>query len=219
MKKILLVDDHAIVQYGIIQLILKEFPGTEIKTAGDMNEMIGQLRQDAFDLLILDINIPGGNNLQMVDIVKLRQPGIRILIFSGYDEQVYAIRYLRSGVHGYLHKNNSEKELPAAIKLVLRGERYISSAIRESLLAKTMGDKDAQTGNPFEKLSNREFEVLQSLVNGMSLADIGSSLNLGVSTVSTYKQRIFEKLEIHNMVELVEKMRFHLNFTGSAFNA
>jgi len=219
MKKVLLVDDHTIVQYGIIQLILKEFPGTEINTAGDMDEMINQLRQDEFDLLILDINIPNGNNLQMIDIVKLRQPGIRILVFSGYDEQIYAIRYLQSGVHGYLNKNNSEKELPAAIKIVLKGERYISPAIRESLLDITTGNKDAQTGNPFKKLSNREFEVLQSLVNGLSLAEIGSSLNLGVSTVSTYKQRIFEKLEIENIVELVEKVRLHHSFKGPVFNA
>ena len=119
MKKFLLVDDHAIVRYGIIQIIRKDFPGTEINTALNMDELIGQLRQDSFDLLILDINIPGGNNLQMVDVIKLRQPGIRILIFSGYDEHVYAVHYLQSGVLGYLNKNNAENELPTAIRMIL----------------------------------------------------------------------------------------------------
>lgn len=213
MKKILLVDDHAIVQYGIIQLILKEFPGTHVSTAENMDQMIIQLRQESFDLLILDINIPGGNNLQMIDIVKLRQPDIRILIFSGYDEQVYALRYLQSGVQGYLNKNNSEKELPVAIKMILSGERYISAIIKEYLLNKINGAKDID--NPMKKLSNRELEVMQSLMNGMTLGEIGSSLNLGISTVSTYKQRIFEKLEINNMLELVEKVKLHNSFSGS----
>lgn len=179
-----------------------------------MDEMISQLRQEKFDLLIMDINIPGGNSLQMVDIVKLRQPDIRILVFSGYDEEVYALRYLQSGVHGYLNKNNSEKELPNAIKSVLNGEKYVSQAVKESLLNKATLDNTPETGNPLKKLSNRELDVLQSLINGMSLSEIGSSLNLGVSTVSTYKQRIFEKLGIHNIIELVEKVKLFRNHTG-----
>lgn len=214
MKKILLVDDHAIVQYGIIQLISHEFPETKICTAGNMDEMIQKLRQEKFDLLIMDINIPGGNNLQMVDIVKLRQPDIRILVFSGYDEEVYALRYLQSGVHGYLNKNNSEKELPNAIKAILNGEKYVSQAVRELLLNKATTDNAEETRNPLRKLSNRELDVLQSLINGMSLSEIGSSLNLGVSTVSTYKQRIFEKLGIHNIIELVEKVKLFPDHTG-----
>ncbi len=215
MKKILLVDDHAIVQYGIIQIICLEFPGTKISTAQNMDEMVNQLRLEKFDLLVMDINIPGGNSLQMVDIVKLRQPDIRILVFSGYDEQLYALRYLQSGVHGYLNKNNSEKELPNAIKAILSGEKYVSDAIRESLLNKaTSNDQAPENGNPLTKLSNRELDVLQSLINGMTLSEIGSSLNLGVSTVSTYKQRIFEKLKIHNIIELVEKVKLFHNHSG-----
>lgn len=212
MKQILLVDDHAIVRYGLMQLICNEFPGTEITTALNMDQVVMQLRQKSFDLLILDINFPGGNNLQMIDIVKLRQPGIRILVFSGYDEKMYALRYLQAGASGYLNKNNSEKELPIAIKLVLAGERYMSPVIKETLLSKTI-DAD---NNPLKRLSNREMEVLQSLVNGMTLGEIGGSLNLGVSTVSTYKQRIFEKLEINNIVELVEKVKLYHSFSGPA---
>lgn len=221
MKKILLVDDHAIIQYGLTQIICMEFPGTQVRTAQNMDGLISQLRTEQFDLLILDINIPGGNNLQMIDIVKLRQPEIRILIFSGYDEQVYALRYLQSGVQGYLNKNNSEKELPIAIKMVLDGDKYISQAIQQSILDRVdaAGNKTPESGNPLKKLSNREFEVLQSLINGMTLAEIGSTLNLGVSTVSTYKQRIFEKLEIQNIIELIEKVKLHHNFSGSVFKA
>lgn len=214
MKQMLLVDDHAIVRYGIMQLICHEFPGTEISTALNMDQMVIELRQNCFDLIILDINFPGGNNLQMIDIVKLRQPGAKILVFSGYDEKMYALRYLQAGACGYLNKNNSEKELPIAIKLVLAGERYMSPVIKETLLSKT--SDAASINNPLTKLSNREMEVLQSLVNGMTLGEIGSSLNLGVSTVSTYKQRIFEKLEIQNLVELVEKVKLYHNFSESA---
>jgi two-component system, NarL family, invasion response regulator UvrY len=214
MKKILLVDDHAIVRYGLMQLICHEFPDIEISTAPNMDEMVIQLRQKRFDLLILDINFPGGNNLQMIDIVKLRQPDIRILIFSAYDETMYALHYLQAGASGYLNKNNSEKELPVAIRLVLAGERYISPVIKESLLSKTTDISSID--NPLKKLSNREMEVLQSLVAGMTLGEIGGSLNLGISTVSTYKQRIFEKLGIRNIIELVEKVKLYHSFSEPA---
>lgn len=214
MKQMLLVDDHAIVTYGLMQLICHEFPGTKISTAFNMDQVVMELRQKSFDLIILDINFPGGNNLQMIDIIKLRQPDSKILVFSGYDEKMYALRYLQAGASGYLNKNNSEKELPTAIKVVLAGEIYMSPVIKETLLSKT--SNAGKSNNPLAKLSNREMEVLQSLINGMTLGEIGSSLNLGVSTVSTYKQRIFEKLEVQNIVELVEKVKLYHNVSEQA---
>jgi two-component system, NarL family, invasion response regulator UvrY len=209
MTKILIADDHAIVRYGTKQLIKHAFPSYSVSNAESLDEVIKHLNEDLFSLLILDINIPGGNSLQMLDVVRLRQPSIKILIFSGYDEQLYAVRYLQAGVDGYLHKNSCESELGTAIKLILNNEKYISNSIKEHLIRGLVDNKSIMGKNPLKNLSNRELEVLQSLILGLSLGEIGVKLNLGISTVSTYKQRLFEKLDISNMIELIEKVRFY----------
>jgi DNA-binding NarL/FixJ family response regulator len=209
MIKILVADDHAIVRYGTIHLIKQAFPSVSVSDAENLDQVIKYLNDESFDLLILDINIPGGNSLQMLDVVRLRQPKIKILVFSGYDEQLYAIRYLQSGADGYLHKNSPENELQIAITLILNGEKYISNPIKECLIKGLDENKSLTSHNPLKNLSNREIEVLQSLISGLSLAETGTRLNLGISTISTYKQRIYEKLNISNMVELIEKVRLY----------
>lgn len=209
MKNILVVDDHAIVRYGTMQIINQLFPGVHVSDAEDLDQMIKCLREQQFDLLILDINIPGGNSLQMIDIVKLRQPSIKILIFSGYDEHLYALRYLQSGADGYLTKQSSESEFKKAIYLVMNNDKYISPAIKEFLLNGIDDNKTVAAQNPLTNLSNREMEVMQSLINGLSVAEIGVRLNLQISTVSTYKHRVFDKLRISNIVELIEKVRLY----------
>lgn len=207
MKNILIVDDHAIVRYGTMQILKQLFPGVHVSDAEDLDQMINCLRTHQFELLILDINIPGGNNLQMIDIVKLRQPDIKILVFSGYDEHLYALRYLQSGADGYLMKHSPETELKTAIHVIMNNDKYISPAIKEDLLKGVDNNKTQASHNPLSNLSNREMEVMQSLVNGLSISEISISLNLQVSTVSTYKHRIFEKLGISNIVDLIEKAR------------
>ena len=208
MKSILIVDDHAIVRYGTMQILKQQLPGVHVSDAADLDQMIKCLHVHQFELLILDINIPGGNNLQMIDIVKLRQPDIKILIFSGYDEHLYALRYLQSGADGYLTKHSSETDLKTAIHVIMNNDKYISPAIKDELLKGVDNNNKTQAShNPLSSLSNREMEVMQSLVNGLTISEISITLNLQVSTVSTYKHRIFEKLEISNIVELVEKAR------------
>jgi two-component system, NarL family, invasion response regulator UvrY len=209
MTKILVADDHAIVRYGTMQLISKAFPAISVSDADSLDEVVQRLKEEIFDLLILDINLPGGNSLQMLDVVRLKQPTIKILVFSGYDEQLYAVRYLQYGADGYLNKNSPEGELEKAVKLILNNEKYLSNSIKECLINGTNGNKPSMGRDPLKNLSNREMEVLQSLVAGMSLAEIGIKLNLGISTVSTYKQRVFEKLNISNMVQLIEKVQVY----------
>lgn len=170
------------------------------------------LGESLFDLLILDINIPGGNNLQMIDVARLKRPGIRILIFTAYDEQLYAIRYLQAGANGYLHKLASEDQIKKAIETVLNDEQYMSREVKDVLVQMVMthGKKNTPT-NPLHSLSNREIEVARFLVQGFSLIEISRALHLQLSTVSTYKNRIFEKLKISNLVELVEKIKLYDN--------
>jgi two-component system, NarL family, invasion response regulator UvrY len=209
MKNVLIVDDHTIVRYGTMQIMKQLVPDVQVSGAADMDQMIKCLREHQFELLILDINIPGGDNLQMIDIVKLRQPDIKILVFSGYDEQLYALRYLQSGADGYLTKHSSENEFKKAVHVIMNNDKYISPAIKENLLKGIEDNKNPPGQNPFSSLSNREIDVMQSLVNGLSVAEISLKLNIQVSTVSTYKHRIFEKMEISNIVELVDKARFY----------
>lgn len=206
--QVLIADDHSIVRYGTALVIKEMLPAGTIREANNFDQALKLLDTDRFDLLVLDINIPGGNNLQMIDVVKLRQPHVKILIFSGYDEQLYALRYLQAGADGYVVKQAPEGELKAAIQTIQNNDKYISPTVKQHLI-NGLTTKKATARNPLTGLSNREMEVMQLLVKGASVAEIGVTLSLQISTVSTYKSRIFEKMEVNNIVELVEKVKLY----------
>ncbi len=206
--QVLIADDHSIVRYGTSLVIKELLPTGTIREANNFVQAVKLLDTDRFDLIVLDINIPGGNNLQMIDIVKLRQPHVKILIFSGYDEHLYALRYLQAGADGYVVKQAPEGELKAAIQTIRNNDKYISANVKQHLI-NGLTTRNAAARNPLSNLSNREMEVLQQLVKGTSVAEIGVALSLQISTVSTYKSRIFEKMEVTNIVELVEKVKLY----------
>lgn len=206
--QVLIADDHAIVRYGTSLVIKELLPAGTVREAHSFDQALKLLDTDHFDLMVLDINIPGGNNLQMIDVIKLRQPHVKILIFSGYDEQLYALRYLQAGADGYVVKQAPEKELKTAIQTIQNNDKYISPAVKQHLLNQ-LTTKKASSGNPLNGLSNREMEVMQLLIKGASVAEISTALSLQISTVSTYKSRIFEKMEVSNIVDLVEKVRLY----------
>lgn len=208
MPNILIADDHTIVRYGAALIIKELLPGGQVTEAENFNQALKLLDSQSFDLLILDINIPGGNNLQMIDVIRLHQPRIKILIFSAYDEQLFALRYLQAGVDGYLVKHSPEDELKTAIRTVLNNEKYISPTVKQHLL-NGLTTRNNIPQNPLHTLSNRELEVMQLLIKGSSVAEIGTVLSLQISTVSTYKARIFEKLEVANVIELAEKVKLY----------
>jgi DNA-binding NarL/FixJ family response regulator len=194
---------------GIIFLVKELYPDAKIIEAETFDEVIQVLNNRHFDLLLLDIHIPGGDNLQMVEAVKLRQPTTAVLVVSSYDEQLYALRYIRAGAHGYLQKNARPEEIKKAIKKVLNNEKYISQFIREQLVMQKLDPANKQ--NEVDTLSNRETEIMQLLVRGSSTSEIKQALNIQDSTVSTYKAKIFEKMQVSNVVELAEKLRL-LNY-------
>lgn len=206
--QVLIADDHSIVRYGTSLVIKEMLPTGTIREANNFDQAVKLLDTDRFDLIVLDINIPGGNNLQMIDIVKLRQPHVKILIFSGYDEHLYALRYLQAGADGYVVKQAPEGELRTAIQTIQNNDKYISANVKQHLI-NGLTTRNAVARNPLSNLSNREMEVLQQLVKGVSVAEIGVALSLQISTVSTYKSRIFEKMEVTNIVELVEKVKLY----------
>ncbi|MCW3464219.1 response regulator [Chitinophaga nivalis] len=206
MMNFLIADDHAIVRFGVKQVILDMFPLAMVTEAATFDETLQATEKQVYDLLILDTNLPGGNNLVMLDTIKLRQPAICILVFSAFDEKVYALKYLQAGADGYLDKAAPDTEIKNAIQTVLRNEKYMSANTREQLL---FSANKKTIHNPLTDLSSREAAVLQLLVQGLPVQKIAATLELHISTVSTYKNRIFTKLEVSNLVELLQKIELY----------
>jgi DNA-binding NarL/FixJ family response regulator len=208
MINILVADDHSIVRYGLKKIISNLPISATVTTVEAFDDVIVMMAKQSFDLLILDINLPGGNSIQMLDAVKLQQPDTMVLIFSAYDEKIFAIDYLLAGADGYLSKNSTEEETKLAIQTLLNREKYMSPSTRRMMLNRLDQRKDPET-NPFDALSIREIEVMSLLMKGIPLLKIAEMLHLQISTVSTYKTRIFAKLEINSIIELLEKIRFY----------
>jgi two-component system invasion response regulator UvrY len=199
--KILLADDHAVVRHGI-SLIIKDFlPDAEIIHAHDFPFLLEQLKVHEAELVVCDVNMPGCDSFQIISAIRDIQPDIKILIFSAYPEDLYAGRYIQEGANGYLHKDADTETIKIAITTVLRKGRFISDQLLEKYL---QGDNTInKDGNPLKNLSNREMEVAVLLTQGLGLLEMSNALNLHISTVSTYKTRVFEKLSISNIPELL----------------
>lgn len=206
--KVLIADDHGIIRLGISQIIRAMDPASVIYEAEDFEETVRILNAYPADLLILDINIPGGNNFQMIGTVKSRQPGVKVLVFSAFSEELYATRYFKAGADGYLQKDTSPAEVRNAVNTVLSGKHYMSQNIREYFV-QSLKKKETTNNNPLVRLSNRETEVARLLVTGVSQTKIAEKLNLHTSTIGTHKNRIFEKLAVSNLAELIEKYRVY----------
>jgi len=204
--KILIADDHSVVRHGTRLIIEETFPEVKVYEAGSIKQMTQILKGDVFDLLILDINMPGGNSIHMLDLAKQKQHDLKILVFSAYDEKLYASRYLQAGASGYLHKHSSENLLQEAIVAVLETGHYVTQSLKEHIF-NSLINKDDTNKNPISLLSNREIEVAELLVQGLGGVEISDKLNIQTTTVSSHKKKIFEKLHITNLPELIEKFR------------
>ena len=204
MTEILIADDHGIVRLGTAIVVKETLPLAKVTQAEDFDEMIKLLSERPFDLLLLDINMPGGNNIKMVEQVLLVRPNVKILVFSSYDETLYALRYLQAGAAGYLNKNTSKADLKEAILSVIQRGKYMSPEVRELYYnTLTMGKSILKADNPLNKLSNREVDVAKYLVQGLGIMDVSKALSLSTSTVSTYKTRLMEKLGCKTLIELL----------------
>lgn len=210
MKKILIADDHSIVRLGASIVIKENFPDVQILQAQSYDEVYQHLKQERFDLLLLDINMPGGNNIQVIKEILQIQEDAKILVFSSYEENIYALRYITAGASGYLNKNTAMSELNNAISSIMLRGKYMSEAVKDLYIQKLTTTKSSVDGsNPLNKLSNREMDVAKHLIKGLSVLEMSSLLNLSSSTVSTYKSRTFEKLNVHNVPELIELFKLH----------
>lgn len=198
--KIILADDHSVVRHGISIILKESFSSLVIAHADDFLKVLSLLKEQSFDLIVLDISIPEGKGIQMVDLIKTIQPDVKILIFSAHEEELYALRYLKAGADGYLNKLSSETEFKEAFVSMVENGNYVSQSIKNQIVANTLNKK---SDNPLEVLSNRELEIARLLVRGEGNLEIANKLDLQNSTVSTYKNRIFDKLTINNTVALV----------------
>jgi DNA-binding NarL/FixJ family response regulator len=208
MPNILVVDDQEVVRYGTTLILQKTIDDVHVSNASSFDDTLKMLSSKQFDLVILDIDMPGGNNHQMLDVIRLRHPEIKILIFSSYDEQIFGWRYLEAGADGLLSKKTGIEEIKNAVKSLLRDEKYLSPLLKQTLL-NNIGNKKSATSNPLDRLSNRESNIMQLLIKGTSVAEIAQKLSLQISTVSTYKKRICEKLQVSNIVEMIEKVQLY----------
>lgn len=201
-KKILIVDDHFIVRSGMSFLLEKEIDRVQVFAANDFPEAIAKLEKIFFDLIILDINLPGGEKHYMIDDLRELQKDVKILIFSVLEEDAYAYRYIQAGANGYLNKLSESDTIVKAVKAVLEVGIYISADILDKLISFSKNKKE--NTNPLEKLTQREFEIAALLVKGYGNLEIANELDIKMTTVSTHKLKIFKKVHITNIIELYE---------------
>jgi len=196
MKNIILADDHSFIRLGLIQILKDEYPEVEIKEVADGEALVKEVAACDWDLVISDLDMPGISGLQALEQIKHTKPYIPVLILSIYPEDLYALRALKAGASGYLNKNAAPYELVDAVKIISGGKKYITPALAEKLLSNN------QQRPPHEILSNREFEIFKQLATGKTITQIADHLSLALTTISTHRSRIMEKLQLNTNSEL-----------------
>ncbi len=199
MTRILIADDHALVRAGFRQFLQEERRDIEVAEAASGQQALDMLRGGGFDLLILDINMPGRGGLDILKHVRAGHPETRVLVLSGYPERQYAMNVLKAGASGFLSKDGAPSELIRAVQQVLAGKRYVSDSLAELLVAELDAARDRP---PHADLSEREFQIFCKLAAGQSVSEIAGELSLSVKTVSTYRTRVLEKMGFRSNADI-----------------
>ena len=198
--KVLIVDDHAVVRLGLERLLALEFPNSTFSSASHPQEALDLAFREAWDIVILDLEIPGRGGLEILEQIKSKCPKLPVVIYTIHSEEHFAIRCLKAGASGFISKTSDLEELLRAVEHAGKGRRYINPELGEILAAHYAEDPSA---TPIENLSNREFQVFRMLARGMGTTDIANELSLSVKTISTYKTRLLAKLGLHNLSDLI----------------
>lgn len=199
MIRILIADDHAVVREGLKQLLAEEFPQAEFCGSATIPETLKCLGEQCWDILVLDLFMPGGNSLGVLQEARQNHPRLPVLVLSSAPEEQLGVRVLRAGASGYLNKQTAPEHLVKAVRKVLGGGKYVSATLAEQLATEA-----GRGGQPLhEKLSDREFQVLHLVVMGRSLKEIAGDLSLSVKTVRTFHARLLQKLHLQSDVDLV----------------
>ncbi len=201
MIKVMLVDDHPVVRWGFRQIVSELAPDIELEAeAGSDAEALRLLASRSIDVMVLDIGLGGRSGMELLERVSAERPPIKVLLYSRYPEQDFALRGFKCGASGYINKEESPDEIVRAIREVAAGGTYVSRAAAAILKAAV---SDVSRSAPHEALSRREFEVFGLLVRGQSVTEIGRQLHLSVKTISTHRTNILGKMNAHSTADLV----------------
>jgi len=201
MIRILIADDHAIVRRGLKQIVSEQADMIVASEAENAREALDLVRTQEWDVVVLDINMPGRNGLEVLKELKRENPKLPVLILSIHPEDQYGVRVLKAGASGYLTKDSAPDELVLAIRKVHRGGKYISASLAETLVYELV----AQTDRPkHETLSDREYQVMTMIASGKTVGEIGEELSLSVKTISTYRTRVLGKMNMRTNAELTQ---------------
>jgi two-component system invasion response regulator UvrY len=199
MINILITDDHTVVREGLKRILKEEFPEATFGEAGDGNQALEKTRNEVWDVIILDITMSGRNGLEVLKQMRAENIKTPVLILSMHPEDQYAVRVLKAGASGYLTKESASEELVTAIRRIISGRKYITLSLAEKLA----NDLEIDTDKPIHELiSDREFQVLNLIASGKTVSEIAVELSLSVTTISTYRSRILEKMNMKTNAEL-----------------
>lgn len=201
MNRILIADDHDIVRFGLTMMIQEMFPGCKSDEAWNAESVMGLMKKNRYQLVLLDLVMPDTDPNALLHHIRNFHIDTRVLIISMNDEALYGARFIQLGAHGYVKKDAPREEIREAIHKVLVGKKYVSQNLGDALVQESL---DGKKGNPFERLSAREFQVAMHLVQGYSQRQISEMLQVQYGTVNTLKQRLFEKLNIEHHKDLTE---------------
>lgn len=200
--RFLVADDHSIVRMGLRLMLEEDYPDVIIEEAENGNEIVGKIKLCHYDLLILDFQMPNTDTFSIISNLLARDSELKILIYTMVSENVYAAKLFQAGVKGFLSKETPNTELLKAVKVVLHGGLYASD-----LRSNDTTNAVSSSGNPFNILSNKEMDILAYMSQGKTTKEMSTLLNVQLSTISTHKFRIFKKLNVNNMVELLALMK------------
>jgi len=200
MIKVLIVDDHTIVREGLRQILEETLDIAVTGEASSAQEAINKVKNNDFDIVLLDISLPGRNGLDVLKQLKSIKPDLPVLILSMYPEEQYAIRALRAKAAGYLTKESASDELIKAIRKISQGRKYITSSLAEKLAFEL---EDNNSYSSHEKLSDREYQVMCMIASGKRIKEIAEALSLSVKTISTYRTRILSKMNMKSTSQLI----------------
>lgn len=204
--KILIADDHAILRKGLIEILRGEFSHLEVYEAANGNEAIAIAGETLLDLILLDISMPGRNGIETLKQIRAMGVKAPLIILSVQPEDQYAIRVLKAGATGFLNKDSAPETLVAAVHRVMAGRKYVSASVAEKLV-QSIGALDDKP--LYEHLSDRELEVLRLLASGKAVSDVAKEISLSVNTISTYRHRVLQKLQLSNNAELTRYAMDH----------
>lgn len=197
---VLLADDHKIVRHGLKKILEDEFSDVIVGEASRDTEILEQLNKSSWDIVILDINMPGKSGLEILKDIKASHPKLPVLILSMYPEEQFALRVMKSGASGYLRKDSAPEELVDAVKEILEGRKYISPTVMNILSDVVNKDRSIELS---ELLSDREYEIFMLIAQGKTVSEIAEILSLSVKTVSTHRTHILEKTKLKNNADII----------------